>query len=66
MDANAALDLSSLTQIRFVFDLVPAGKMRIADFQLTLESDVAQICEAFERSATILDDVSEFAFKRSA
>ena len=47
-------------------DLVPAGKMRIADFQLTLESDVAQICETFERSATILDDVSEFAFKRSA
>ena len=47
-------------------DLVSAGKIYLKDFQLTLESDVAQICEAFERSASILDDVSGFAFKRSA
>ncbi len=47
-------------------DLVPAGTTRIADFQLTLDSDITQIREAFERSATILDDVSGFAFKRSA
>ena len=56
--------------LRFAVDsdaeLAPAGKIRIADFRLNLETDVAEIREAFERSATILDDVSGFAFKRVA
>ncbi len=46
-------------------DLAPAGKIRFADFQLSLETDVPEIHEAFERSATILDDISPFAFKRA-
>ena len=48
-----------------VTDLAPAGKAHFADFQLDLETDVPAIHEAFERSATILDDISAFAFKRA-
>ncbi len=53
--------------LRFAVDsdaeLAPAGKIRIADFRLDLDTDVTEISEAFQRSATILDDVSGFAFK---
>ena len=47
-------------------ELAPAGKIRIADFSVDLETNIAEILEAFERSATILDDISGFAFKRVA
>ena len=47
-------------------DLVPAGKVEIRDFQLHLETDVEEIREAFERSATVLNDISAFTFKHVA
>ena len=45
-------------------DLVQAGKLHMANHRLALDSDVAELREAFERSETILNDMSAFRFKR--